>query len=249
MRKVLIVMLLTLLWGIPLPATSDSKGYSRSIRVEAELYRHRLWTAKSEFLVEAPPEKVWAVVLDQIDQWSEFVPRILFSRVVSPQKAELIVSSKTTSWKEVHKIVQGESLPLNERIQKSGQNEATYHKLLLMNLPWPIQNRWVLQKETDHFDPAKNAYNRRFVLEAGNLVVAEGYWRARPHPENPNWSLVYYENSYDPGFQVPELIFKPIVKKETRGVLEAVRKRAESQHEKPASPLQIRSQEGLRSKF
>lgn len=200
---------------------------SRQIEVEVTLAKNRLWTAKSEFLVEAPTDTVWDVVLDQIDQWSEFVPRILYSRIVTEDQAKKIKELENLKWESVVKIAQGEVGPLPQRIQRTRPNGWEYHKLLLMDLPWPINNRWALQKEIDRYDPAMHAYARRFILEKGNLVVAEGYWTARPHRQNPNWSVVYYENSYDPGFQVPESLFKPIVRRETRAVLEAVRQRAE----------------------
>ncbi len=164
----------------------------------------------------------------KIDHWSEYVPRILVSRVVSPVTAEKILTLQSKNWEDVHLLVEGDRGPFHEKVLQGGVGESSFFKVLLMDLPWPVANRWVLQKEMDRVDSDKTHYSRRFVLEAGNLVVAEGYWRARQHPSNPAWSLVYYENSYDPGFQVPEFLFKPLVRSETRGILEAVRKRAES---------------------
>lgn len=200
---------------------------SSQIDVEVTLAKNRLWTAKSEFIVYAPPKRVWAIVVEDIDHWKEYIPRILFSRLVSQATAAKIVKAQSSEWDKIYPLVLEEELPIQSRIHWANPHEWVFFKVLLMDLPWPVENRWVLQREQDRFDPATASYSRRFELVAGNLVVAEGYWRARPHPDRSDWSIVYYENSYDPGFQVPGFAFKPLVRKDTRKILEAVRKRAE----------------------
>ena len=209
-------------------ASPSPSKVSRDIYVVVDHYRNREMVATAEFYIQAMPESVWHVLYQDFDQWSTFMPDIIFNRVISQEKAELIVASHPRSFEEVLRLAGDENLPPMERqVLQPQKSPVIFYGLSYLNLPWPVANRWTLVKETDQTDPSQSSYHRTYSLIAGDIVSAEGRWAAKPHPGDPEGSLVSYYYKADAGFEIPSFLLKPSARRATKKILEAVRARAE----------------------
>ena len=179
---------------------------------------HRAAITEATTTIEASPEVVTRALVDDLDAWSRFIPRLLSGRVISEAKVKEILKAGNLDYSGVLKIIGDEKVP----------HQATYYYLYYLNYPWPLGNKWIICREVDEINSARHTFHRNYRLVVGQLVKADGEWLVKPHPENPNWSIITYINIGDAGFQVPHFIGKLICLGQARNVLESVRKRAEA---------------------
>jgi hypothetical protein len=93
-------------------------------------------------VVNAPPEKVWPVISD-VNHFKDFMPRTLKSRVVTPEKLEVLLQQQPTQARKVETIL-GPARPDPDLFRVPGQ-KFTEHLYGQVDLPWPLGNRWYIE--------------------------------------------------------------------------------------------------------
>lgn len=172
-------------------------------------------------VVNAPPEKVWRVVSD-VNHFKDFMPRTLRSRVVMPEKLEMLLQKKPTQAREVETIL-GPTRPDPDLFRVHGQKFVEY-LYGMVDLPWPLGNRWYIIKVVrDETQAAKHRYTSSWTLVMGNLRENRGVWRLEPFGELK--TLVLYRLITDPGGIIPPFIVKQGTYITLPKVIAALRKR------------------------
>jgi hypothetical protein len=181
---------------------------------------------ESECLIKASPEKIRTILLDELDQWEEFMPDTLYSQIISAAKAKRILSENPTSFKKVLELIQDEKLPWQVRVEREG-DKTIFYRLTYLDFPWPLGNRWLLTREEDRFNPRQGTFHRRFYKIAGDLVRSEGEWTVKPYNDDPSWTYIRYDLMADGGIHVPHIFYRVGAPKKVKGMFKAIRSRAE----------------------
>lgn len=181
---------------------------------------------EAECYVNASTEAIWHVMLKELDQWEEFIPQTLFSQIISPARAEEIRTENPHSFKEVQQILGEEDLPLEKRLRRKSATETEFYRLVYLDFPWPLGNRWLLTREVES-KSGKN-YHRHFEMIAGSLVLTEGDWWVQSESEHPGWSHIKYRLVADGGIHVPHIFYKMGAPRVAKATLNAIRARAEA---------------------
>jgi hypothetical protein len=155
-------------------------------------------------VVDAPPEMVWQVISD-VNHFEEFMPRILNSQVVTPEKVQEILQKKPTKAQEVGEIL-SPTPPDPALFRVPGQRYVEYN-YGHVDLPWPLGDRWyILKMLRDESQAAKHQYIASWSLVIGNLQENRGECRVEPFGEHK--TLLIYRLITDPGGFVPPFLVK-----------------------------------------
>jgi len=173
-------------------------------------------------VVDASPDKVWQVITD-VNHFSEFMPRTLISRAVSPDKLEVLLQKKPTQPQEVEAIL-GRTPPDPALYRLPGQKYTVY-LFSLLDFPWPLGNRWyVIKILRDESQAAQHIYISTWSLLLGNLLENRGQWRLEPFGGQK--TKVRYTLISDSGVYRPQFMIKRGTNVTLPKIIAAVRKRA-----------------------
>ena len=172
-------------------------------------------------VVDASPDKVWQVITDA-NHFSEFMPRTLKSRVVPPDKLEVLLQQKPTQPQEVEAIL-GPTPPDPALFQVPNQKYFMYLYSLL-DFPWPLGNRWyVIKVMRDETKASQKIYISTWSLLLGNMRENRGEWRLEPFGDQK--TKVYYKLIADSGVILPQFFIKRATNVTLPRLIDAVRKR------------------------
>lgn len=167
---------------------------------------------KATGLIDAPIEKVWAVISDY-NHFRDFMPRFKESFIV---KKEIIAG-----------IIGTRNLRNSENFLKTNiTNEITEDTLYFYNqldFPWPLGDKRYLLKVI------RNNLNYSFFWTqvAGEMEVNDGSWELIPYN---GITLAKYTTCSDVGIKLPFFLVKMGTKSTLPDIIKAVRKRVTEKH-------------------
>lgn len=183
-------------------------------------------------VVKAPPAKVWQVISD-VNRYSEFMPRTVNSRVVTPEQVAQLGQVPPASAAEVEAVlgpIPPDPAPFR---QPGGKNvEYLYGRL---RLPWPLGERWyILRLERDETQAERQVYTATWRLMMGNLRENRGEWHLKAFGEGH--TLLLYRLAADPGCRVPKFLLNQGTLVTLPEVLQAVRRRVAQMYPSVSTP-------------
>ena len=181
-----------------------------------------LQNAEMVGVIDAPPEIVWQVIND-VNNFKNFMPRTRISMAVAPEKIPLILQKRPTRAAEVEKLLGPTPAdPASYRVPGGSYTVYFYSDL---DFPWPCNNRWYIIKGLkDETAAAQHRYQSSWSLVIGNLKENSGEWLLEPF--GPAKTKATYRLSTDPGGAIPKFLVKQGTCSTMPQIIEAVRKRA-----------------------
>lgn len=173
-------------------------------------------------VIDAPPEIVWQVITD-VNHAKNFMPRILNSMAVAPEKIPVILRSGATRAEEVEQLLGPiPADPDNYRIPGGTYIVYSYSKV---DLPWPLNDRWHITKGLrDETRAAQHYYHNSWSLVAGNLRENAGEWILEPFGSAKTKAT--YRLCTDPGGGIPQFLVTRGSHSTMPHIMKAVRERA-----------------------
>ncbi len=173
-------------------------------------------------VVNAPPEIVWQVIID-VNNFKYFLPHMLNSMAVAPDKIPLILAKKPASAEEVEQLVG--PIPADPGRSRIPGGRYTVYSYGDLDLPWPCHNRWYIIKGLrDETRAPQHSYRTSWSLVLGNLKENSGEWILEPFGSAKTKAT--YRLCTDPGGAIPAFIARQFTYVTLPQILEAVRKRA-----------------------
>lgn len=169
-------------------------------------------TTVMEFRVvyEFPVHEVFKVLADT-NNLKNYHSTYLASKTLTKDLFEKIKDLKPTSGEEAEKII-GDNNISSFYSRKRG-NDWTAYGFYNVNFPWPLANRWFIQKiKVDESEAGKGFYRYEYKMHLGNLNKLEGYWELLPVPGNPEWTEFRGKYESDVGIPVPRFAARKIAK-------------------------------------
>jgi hypothetical protein len=173
-------------------------------------------------VVGAPPEKVWEVVTDA-NNFQDFLPRMLRSRLVRQEEVNRILETGASSQAAVEAVLSSRPPPELAQFRLPGQQYSGYF-YGLVKVPWPLGNRWYLIKlKWDETKAARHIYLCSWSLVTGNLKENKGEWRVEPFGDHK--TLLTYRVVTDPGGFAPKFFLKKFTLQTLPRIIIGVRNR------------------------
>lgn len=190
--------------------------------VQKELGKENFWadvnfesgstSTLTEFRVwfEYPAEKVFRVLIDT-NNFPQVHSNYEDAAILTQEAFDAIVKAKPTDVESLTPLIKGKKIP-SESGRKSGARWTRY-EYVNFNFPWPLSNRWSVQKvEIDESGAAQDRYRYEYVMHVGNFKVLKGYWELVPVADKPG--VTEFRGSYisDPGIPLPKFVTKTATK-------------------------------------
>lgn len=87
-----------------------------------------------------------------------------------------------------------------------GQNWTDY-MFLSFNFPWPLKDRWVVQRaHVDETNAGKGEYKFEYEMTVGSFKSLKGQWHLKPVPGKSGWTEFYGEYVSDAGVALPKFV-------------------------------------------
>lgn len=173
-------------------------------------------------VIDAPPEIVWEVIND-VNNFKNFMPRTRNSMAVAPEKIPLILQKRPTQAAEVEKLLG--PIPADPASYRVPGGSYTVYFYSDLNFPWPCNNRWYIIKGVkDETKAAQHYYHSSWSLVIGNLKENSGEWLLEPF--GPAKTKAVYRLCTDPGGGIPKFLVKQGTCSTLPQIIKAVRKRA-----------------------
>lgn len=179
----------------------------------AAIVNFRVW-------FQAAPDKVFEVLtntnaLKNLENFND-------SRALTKNIFEDLKVKNPANPNEVRKIIGANRIASQHNRQK-GQNWTDY-VFFEFNFPWPLQNRWVIQKvRLDETNASKGEYKYEYKMQLGNVKTLEGYWKLLPVEGKTGWTEFRGHYESDPGISVPRFVLKKGVKTGLKKDIQAYR--------------------------
>jgi hypothetical protein len=172
-------------------------------------------------LIDAAPELVWQV-LNDVNNFKNFMPRTLNSMAVAPEKLPLILARKPSRAEEVEQLLG--PVPADPASYRVPGGEYTVYLYSNLDFPWPCKNRWYIIKGLkDETGAAQHRYHSSWSLVIGNLRENSGEWNLEPFGSGKTKAT--YRLCTDPGGAIPEFLIKQGPSTTMPQIIKAVRKR------------------------
>lgn len=173
-------------------------------------------------VIDAPPEIVWRVIND-VNNFKNFMPRTRNSMAVAPEKIPLILQERPTRAEEVEKLLG--PIPADPASYRLPGGTYTVYFYSNLDFPWPCNNRWYIIKGwKDETRAAQQHYHSSWSLVIGNLKENSGEWLLEPF--GPTKTKAIYKLCTDPGGGIPKFLVKQATNSTMPQIIKAVRKRA-----------------------
>lgn len=181
-----------------------------------------LQSAEMVGVIDAPPEIVWQVIND-VNNFKNFMPRTRSSMAVAPEKIPLILEKRPTRAEEVEKLLG--PIPADPASYRVPGGSYTTYFYSDLELPWPCKERWYIIKGVkDETGAAQHRYRSSWSLVIGNLKENSGEWILEPF--GPAKTKAIYRLNTDPGGAIPKFLVKQGTCSTMPQIIEGVRKRA-----------------------
>jgi ribosome-associated toxin RatA of RatAB toxin-antitoxin module len=214
------------IWGLPPCSTLGADFTSRL--AAGEIVSHSVDVPGSAAIrgeaigvVKAPPEKVWQGVTDA-NNFQEFLPRIIRSRLVRFEELKRILQERPSNAFELEAILSSSPLDL-ALFRIPGQKYAGYfygH----FQFTWPLKDRWYIVKvKWDETQAYRQIYTCSWSLLMGNMREYRGEWKVEPFGDNR--TQLTYQAVTDPGGFVPKSLIKDFTNKTLPEIIAGVRRR------------------------
>jgi carbon monoxide dehydrogenase subunit G len=172
-------------------------------------------------VVDAPPEKVWQVVIDA-NKFEQFLPRMIRSKLVRVEELNTIMQAKPIKASEAEALL-GLIPPDIAQFRTPGRKYTGYfygH----VEVPWPVGNRWYIVKvHWDESQAARHMYTCSWSFIIGSLRENKGEWKVEPFGDNR--TLLTYRVVTDPGGFAPKFLVDNFTNKTLPQVITGVRRR------------------------
>jgi ribosome-associated toxin RatA of RatAB toxin-antitoxin module len=173
-------------------------------------------------VIDAPPEIVWQVIND-VNNFKNFMPRTRISMAVAPEKIPLILQKRPTRAAEVEELLG--PIPADPASYRVPGGLYTVYLYSDLDFPWPCNNRWYIIKGLkDETAAPQHRYQSSWSLVIGNLKENSGEWLLEPF--GPAKTKATYRLSTDPGGAIPKFLVKQATCSTMPQIIQAVRKRA-----------------------
>ncbi len=154
---------------------------------------------KAEGVMQASPEEVWKHLI-RFNDYSKFMPRVLESFFISSSGVEALKSAPTRNASRIRAL----ALPYRTNVKPVSGQKWEGDVFMVLDTPFPVENRWyVIHVIQDETKAAEKTYRRCWDLVTGNIDAAHGCWNLSPSAE-PAGTLARYEDSINPGGNVPD---------------------------------------------
>lgn len=225
--KVIVYILSLILWSHSVHADFHPEA-------DAELESTQIWTnayfksgsnvAVMQFRVwfKQTPDKVFAVLTDT-NSFKSKMSNYKDSRTLTSTLFKTIVDAKPETPEAVIKLIGANQISSTHNRQK-GQNWTDY-MFLQFNFPWPLTDRWLVQKASvDETNAAKGEYKFSYKMDVGNFQTLFGSWQLKPVEKHPGWTEFYGEYESDAGVSVPKFVTKKAIGTGFRKDIDAYRR-------------------------
>lgn len=89
----------------------------------------------------------------------------------------------------------------------------TRYEYLNFNFPWPLSNRWTVQKvDVDESGASQGHYRYNYKMLVGNFKALHGYWELVPVAGKPGWTEFRGSYESDAGVALPKFVTKSAAK-------------------------------------
>jgi ribosome-associated toxin RatA of RatAB toxin-antitoxin module len=212
--------------GVPFSSIPDPDFSSRLAR--GEIIYHSVEGSESGVkrgdatgMVAAPPDKVWQVVAD-VNNYQEFMPRMVRSRLVRFEELERILHESPASADAVEALFDPSPPDLVQIRVPGGKYSGYYYAQA--EVPWPLRNRWYIARVLwDESQAARHIYTCSWSLFVGNLRKNRGEWKVEPFGDNRT-QLTYRVEIGVGGF-VPNFLVEEFSTQTLPQIIAAVRRR------------------------
>lgn len=159
-------------------------------------------------LYDKPADKVFPVLID-----TNSFPRVHgnFEDAAVLDKAtfDAIVSASPKDSDAVKPLVK--KAAGNTGRQTGGR--WTRYEYLNLNFPWPLSNRWTVQKvDVDESGASQGHYRYAYKMHVGNFRALDGYWELVPVAGKPGWTEHRGSYKTDAGVALPKFVTKTAAK-------------------------------------
>jgi len=172
-------------------------------------------------VVDAPPEKVWQVIIDA-NNFEHFLPRMIRSKLVRAGELKTILQVRPNKASEVESLL-GLSPPDISDFRTPGRKYTGYFYGHI-EVPWPVGNRWYIVKvQWDESQAARHTYTCSWSFVIGSLQENKGEWGVEPFGDNR--TMLTYRVVTDPGSFAPKFLVDNFTNKTLPQVITGVRRR------------------------
>ncbi len=179
-------------------------------------------TVRVHAMIDADPEKVWALVTN-INDWKGWMPMVMEAHFYSDEFVKALPAS----------VNKDEALFKKLETQFPGHNvapplEGTSTRVAFesYDLPWPIANNWSVRRY--QYDNSQAATHRYLVsfrkIYERDIKGQEGTWTFEPMPAKSGATLLTYELRTKPQHGFALTLFKIGVKHTVEHMIAAIRK-------------------------
>lgn len=218
---------LCFLFGLFALATPQTVSAYNSFHPEKDalVYGDKFWaevvfkganTGVTQFRViyEAPANMVFAQLIDT-NNLQKYHSSYADSRCLTESTYNTIIVQKPAGYADLITLIQDAHIP-DLQNQKIGGLWTDYW-YLRFNLPWPLSDKWVVQKvKVDESHADKNEYRVEYKMEHGNLKILKGWWEVVEVPGRPGWTEFRGETESDPGIPMPNFLARSTFKSSLR---------------------------------
>lgn len=214
------------LWGL-FPAAARSTDLTSRLAAGEIIYQTLETTGsgirkgEATGVVDAPPAKVWQVVID-VNKYHEFLPRMLKSRLVQLAELRTVLAERPGSAAAVEAILSSSPGDLAAIRIPGGKYRGYFYGHL--EVPFPLRDRWyIVSVVWDESQASRQVYTCSWSLMAGNLREYYGDWKVEPFGEHR--TLLTYRAATDPGVFAPRFLVEEFSTKTLPQVIAGVRQR------------------------
>ncbi len=222
MQKSVLFLFLALILSTPQLAYAYNSFHPDK---DAIVYGDKFWaevvfkgsnTGVTQFRViyEAPANMVFAQLINT-NGLQKYHSSYADSRNLTEANYNTIVTQKPTGYADLIALIQDAHIPdLQNRKVGSTWTDFWY---LRFNLPWPLSDKWVVQKvKVDETNAAQNEYKVEYKMEHGNVTMLKGWWEVVEVPGRPGWTEFHGETESDPGIPMPNFLARSTFKSSLR---------------------------------
>ncbi|MDD5643585.1 MAG: SRPBCC family protein, partial [Syntrophales bacterium] len=172
-------------------------------------------------VVDAPPAQVWQVVTD-VNNYQEFLPRMLRSRLVQLEELRTVLEAQPGSAAAVEALLSSSPGELAAIRVPGGKYRGYFYGHL--EVPFPLRDRWYIVRVLwDESHAERQVYTCSWSLMEGNLREYYGDWKVEPF--GAHRTLLTYRAATDPGGFAPRFLVEEFSTKTLPQVIAGVRKR------------------------
>lgn len=167
---------------------------------------------------KASPEKVFPFLTDT-NSFPKIHDNYDDAAVLDKSTFDQIVNAKPENVEALKTLIQGKKQPSFTGRQKGGN--WTRYEFVSFHFPWPLANRWSVQKVNITESPNKYRYD--YKMHVGNFKSLSGYWELVSIEGKPGWSEFRGRYLSDPGIPLPKVVTKAATKKGLKKDVEDIR--------------------------